>query len=184
MKLEELEIKGAWIARSPIHKDERGIFREWFKSSDVVGRMNRDFKVAQANISVSNKGVVRGIHFSTAKEGQGKWVTCVSGTIWDVVVDIRPNSPTFKKWVGIELKSDSGEAIFLSEGLGHGFISLEDNSIIAYLLTSEFSVLDEFGVNPFDEDLGINWPLKATTLSPKDSNLPTLMNLLKDIKIE
>ena len=179
MELEELEINGAWLARSPIHNDERGIFREWFKSSDVIRRMNRDFKVAQANISISNTGVVRGIHFSTSQEGQGKWVTCVSGTIWDVVVDIRPDSPTFKKWVGVELRSNSGDAIFLSEGLGHGFIALEDNSIVAYLLTSEFSILDEFGVNPFDEDLGIEWPLKATSLSAKDTNLPSLVDLFK-----
>jgi dTDP-4-dehydrorhamnose 3,5-epimerase len=183
MELEELGIKGAWLARSPIHKDERGFFREWFKSSDLETVINRNFKVAQANISISNKGVIRGIHFSAAKGGQGKWITCAAGAIWDVVVDIRPDSPTFKKWVGTELRPDKGEAIFISEGLGHGFVALEESSIITYLLTSEYSEQFEFGVHPYDSELGINWPVKDPFLSAKDANSPTLNELLRDDKL-
>ena len=174
MELEELEIKGAWLARSPIHNDERGFFREWFKSSDFIDHIGRDFSVAQANISTSSKGVIRGIHFSTAREGQGKWVTCVSGSIWDVVVDIRPESPTFKKWTGIELNSKSGESIFISQGLGHSFISLEDNSVVVYLLTSQYNAREELGINPFDPDLAITWPTNRAVISEKDKIAPNL----------
>jgi dTDP-4-dehydrorhamnose 3,5-epimerase len=178
MELEELEIKGAWLAKSPIHMDDRGFFREWFKSSDVISEIGQNFTVAQANISTSNKGVIRGIHFSTALEGQGKWVTCVSGSIWDVVVDIRPESPTFKKWIGTTLNSKCGESIYLSEGLGHSFISLEDNSTVTYMLTSPYSPLEELGIHPLDPDLSISWPLQNHYLSPKDSTSPNLRDLL------
>lgn len=183
MEIRELEIEGAWLARSPIHYDDRGIFREWFKSSDLERDIKRKFEVVQANMSRSNLGVIRGIHFSTSIDGQGKWITCAAGSIWDVVVDIRPNSPTFRKWIGIELNSEKGDAIFISEGLGHGFIALEDNSVVTYLLTSEYSVQHEFGIHALDKDLGITWPIKATYMSTKDSELPTLREFLKDVKI-
>ena len=174
MDIEELEIKGAWIARSPVHHDDRGYFREWFKRDELERATGFDFDVKQANISTSHKGVLRGIHYSLAKDGQGKWVTCVSGSIWDVIVDIRPTSPTFKKWIGIELTGATGDAIFISGGLGHGFISLQDNSTVAYLLTSEYSPMEEFEISPLDPELGISWPLSQHFLSRKDELAPTL----------
>ena len=105
MKIKELGIKGAWLAHSPIHHDRRGYFREWFKEADIETTIGRNFEVQQANISSSNKGVLRGIHYSLTPNGQGKWITCISGVIWDVVVDLRPSSSTFKKWLGIELNA-------------------------------------------------------------------------------
>ena len=183
MDIEELGIKGAWIARSPVHHDDRGYFREWFKRDELEPVTGFDFDVKQANISTSNKGVLRGIHYSLAKDGQGKWVTCMSGSIWDVIVDIRPSSPTFKKWIGIELTATSGEAIFISAGLGHGFISLEDNSTIAYLLTSKYSPTEEFEISPLDPELGIAWPLSQQFLSPKDELAPTLQEQLYSGKL-
>lgn len=173
MQIEELGIEGVWIARSPIHQDERGFFREWFKSDEIKTLLGRTFEVKQANISSSKKGVLRGIHYSQAREGQGKWVICVSGSIWDVVVDIRPSSPTFKKWIGIEMKGDRGDALFISEGLGHAFIALEDNSHIAYLLTSPYSPADEFEIHPLDPDLAIAWPIENVSLSTKDAAAPS-----------
>ena len=178
MEISELAIKGAWIAHSPTHADNRGSFQEWFKEEEIEIATGRSFFVRQANISSSNKGVIRGIHYSLAGEGQGKWITCISGAIWDVVVDIRPTSPTFKKWVGIELNGLSGSSIFLSEGLGHGFISLEDNSTVAYLLTSKYSPNEEFEIHPLDPELGINWPIENPSLSLKDQNAPTLQEQL------
>lgn len=178
MDIEELGIKGAWIARSPVHHDDRGYFREWFKREELELATGFDFGVKQANISTSNTGVLRGIHYSLAKDGQGKWVTCVSGSIWDVIVDIRPASPTFKQWIGIELTGASGDAIFVSGGLGHGFISLQDNSTVAYLLTSKHSPQEEFEISPLDPDLGISWPLTILHLSDKDKLAPTLREQL------
>lgn len=178
MQIRELAIKGAWIAHSPTHTDNRGFFREWFKEEEVEIATGRSFTVHQANISTSNKGVLRGIHYSLANKGQGKWITCISGSIWDVVVDIRPSSPTFKEWIGIELNALSGSSLFISEGLGHGFISLEDNSTVAYLLTSKYSPTEEFEIHPLDPELGIIWPLKNPSLSIKDAVAPTLMQQL------
>lgn len=183
MEIKELAIEGAWIAHSPTHTDSRGAFREWFKDEEIENTTGRRFVVSQANISTSNKGVIRGIHYSLTDEGQGKWITCISGSIWDVVVDIRPSSRTFKKWVGIELNALNGTSVFISESLGHGFISLEDNSTVAYLLTSDYSPTEEFEIHPLDPELGIIWPLKNTLLSPKDAAAPTLQQQLSDGKL-
>ena len=174
MEFKELEIKGAWIATSSKFTDQRGYFREWFKESEIEKVIGRRFNVQQANISSSHKGVLRGIHYSIADQGQGKWITCISGSIWDVVVDIRPSSPTFRKWIGIDLNSQGGDALYVSEGLGHGFIALEDNTTVSYLLTSVYLPLMEFEINPFDPDLGITWPLKKQILSQRDKMAPTL----------
>ena len=178
MDFEELGIKGAWIARSPIHHDNRGTFREWFKPDQLKTASGIDFEVKQANVSNSKKGVIRGIHYSLARNGQGKWVTCTSGSIWDVVVDIRPESPTFRKWIGLELSEGSGESIFVSNGLGHGFVSLQNDSTVVYLLNSEYSPREEFEISPLDADLGITWPLAELSLSDKDRSAPTLREQL------
>jgi dTDP-4-dehydrorhamnose 3,5-epimerase len=183
MEIKELDIKGAWIAHSPIHKDDRGLFREWFRADQFEEAIGYTFKVQQSNISSSNKGVIRGIHYSRATGGQGKWVTCVAGSIWDVVIDIRPSSPTFKKWTAIELNAERGDALYISEGLGHGFVALENNSTIVYLLTSRYSPAEEYEINPFDLDLKIEWPLKNVILSNKDSAAPSLKKQFESGKL-
>ena len=141
------------------------------------------FNVSQANISISHKGVVRGIHYSLASEGQEKWITCVSGSIWDVIVDIRPSSPTFGKWVSVNLTAKSGNSILISSGLGHGFMALEDNTTVSYLLTSAYSPKDEYGIFPFDSVLGINWPLSEPILSDKDAQAKSFNQLKNEGKL-
>ena len=176
MKIEELEISGAWLAHSSIIKDDRGNFREWFKADEIEAVTGHSFSVRQANISTSNKGVLRGIHYSIAPQGQAKWITCISGSIWDVVVDLRPSSSTFKSWIGVELNAESGDAVFISNGLGHGFMSLENNSTVSYLLTSPYSPTEEFEIFPLDPELAISWPLENPSLSTKDKSAPTFAN--------
>jgi dTDP-4-dehydrorhamnose 3,5-epimerase len=176
MKLTPLDIEGVWVAESTVWSDERGFFREWFKSASVKEATGRDFGIEQANISLSSRGTLRGIHYSIAPRGQAKWVTCVSGSIKDVIVDIRPQSPTFGKWVEVELRGDSGKAVLISEGLGHGFIALEDNTAVAYLVSTPFSPTHEFEINPLDEKMGINWGMQLAELkiSDKDKKAPSL----------
>ena len=185
MKLTPLGIEGAWLGESPVWCDERGFFREWFKAEDVKGATGRDFGIEQANISLSSLGTLRGIHYSIAPRGQAKWITCVSGSIKDVIVDIRPASQTFGNWIELELNSDSGKAVFISEGLGHGFIALEDNTAIAYLVSTPFSPTEEFEINPLDEKIGINWGMELSELkiSEKDKNAPTLAERLAEEKL-
>ena len=180
MKFHPLEIEGAWQVESKIWPDERGIFREWFKAEQSSIFLERDFKVEQANMSCSNFGVIRGIHYSLAKNGQSKWVTCVSGSVLDLIVDIRPKSPTFKKYKLIQLNAEEGISLFIDAGLGHGFLSLADNSIVTYLLDSQYSSKDEFTINAFDPEIHINWNLQSYGVnkviqSNKDLNAPSLI---------
>ena len=179
MNLNPLGIEGAWLAETPVWSDNRGYFLEWFKSDEVFAKTGFDFSVKQANISLSNKGVIRGIHYSLAVGGQAKWVSCLSGSIIDVVVDIRPGSPTYKKVEHIDLKAGDGKALLIGPGLGHGFIALEDNTVISYLLTSKYSPELEFGILPTDTELNIDWHLESLggmnpVLSEKDAEAPTL----------
>jgi dTDP-4-dehydrorhamnose 3,5-epimerase len=185
MKLTPLEIKGVWLAESPVWSDDRGYFREWFKSEEIKNATGRDFGIEQANISLSSTGALRGIHYSIAPRGQAKWITCVSGSIKDVIVDIRSDSPTFGKWIEVELNGDSGKAVFISEGLGHGFLALQENTAVAYLVSSPFSPTDEFEISPLDEKIGINWGMELSNLkiSDKDKNAPTLAERLAEGKL-
>ena len=185
MKLTPLDIDGAWLAESPVWSDDRGFFREWFKSEDVKSATGRDFGIEQANISLSSAGTLRGIHYSVAPRGQAKWITCVAGSIKDVIVDIRPDSQTFGKWIEVTLKADLGQAVFISEGLGHGFVALEDNTAVAYLVSTPFSPTDEFEINPLDEEIGINWGRDFGTLkiSQKDKTAPSLVERLAEGKL-
>jgi dTDP-4-dehydrorhamnose 3,5-epimerase len=181
MELTPLGIDEVWLAESPVWRDDRGYFREWFKSREIKNATGRDFRIEQANISLSSKGTLRGIHYSIAKGGQAKWVTCVSGSIKDVVVDIRPDSKNFGQWIEVELKSESGKAVFIGEGLGHGFLALEDNTVVAYLVSTPYSSTDEFAINPFDEEVGIDWGIDFNNvkISGKDLNAPKLEERLK-----
>lgn len=182
MKLTPLGIDGVWLAESPVWSDDRGFFREWFKSEDVKAATGREFGIEQANISLSSAGTLRGIHYSLTPRGQAKWITCVSGSIQDVIVDIRPESKTFGQWVDVELKGDSGKAVLISEGLGHGFLALEDNTSVAYLVSTPFSPTDEFEINPLDKSIGINWgrDLKDLKISDKDKTAPRLIERKKN----
>lgn len=176
MKLTPLGIEGAWLAESPIWKDERGFFREWFKAEEIRSVTGIDFLIQQANISQSQRGVLRGIHYSLAPSGQAKWITCVTGSIQDVIVDIRPESKTFGKWIDVELKGVSGKAVFIGKGLGHGFLALENDTAVAYLVSTPFSAKDEFEINPLDFEIAINWKVNSASLaiSEKDQVAPTL----------
>lgn len=176
MKFNQFAIDGAWLAESDVHADNRGNFSEWFKKSDIEMATGFNFEAAQANISTSNKGTLRGIHYSLAQSGQAKWVTCVSGSILDVIVDIREGSPTYGKYETIKLEPKLGKSILIEPGLGHGFIALEDSSSVAYLLSSQYSPVDEYEINPFDSQIGINWSIEITAaiISEKDRNAPSL----------
>ena len=185
MELIPLGIEGVWLAESPVWSDDRGFFREWFKSADIENVTGRDFGIEQANISLSSRGTLRGIHYSIAPRGQAKWITCVSGSIKDVIVDIRPESKSFGQWIDVELTGNSGKAVFISEGLGHGFVALEDNTAVAYLVSTPFSPTEEFEINPLDEKIGVKWGMDLSELkiSEKDKKAPTLAERLAEGKL-
>lgn len=172
MPFQEMKIKGAWIHTPIRHNDERGHFEEQFKISQIISELGRSFIVKQVNQSVSNKGVIRGIHFTDSPEGQAKYVSCPAGAIWDVVVDLREDSPTYGQWDAVELTAKNGLSVFISEGLGHAFLSLEDGSVANYLCTSEYEAKSDRTINPMSAKLAIAFESSGITefsLSAKDS---------------
>jgi len=168
MKVTPLAIAGAWIIESPVYTDDRGMFREWFKSDALKENGIPAFEVRQANTSISNRGVIRGIHYSSEINGQAKLVTCTSGSVLDVIVDLRPESKTYGDHLEMELSENLGTCIFISSGLGHGFQALEQKSVVTYLLDKEYLPSNELGVNPVDPNLKIKWPLLDFHISEKD----------------
>lgn len=179
MKIESTAIDGVWIIQNEIYPDQRGTFQEWFQREQFRKTTGIDFKPQQANSSVSNIGVIRGIHYSTSKEGQAKLVTCMSGQILDVIFDIRIGSKTFGQYVSIPMRAQDGTAVYISEGLGHSFISLEENSNLVYLLSAIYDPQTEHAVNPLDATLGFQWPLTEVILSERDAAAPSLDELYK-----
>jgi len=177
MELRKLGIDGALLGYSPLHIDDRGYFREWFKHENLTQSKSESFEVAQANVSLSKENVLRGIHFSTKPTGQEKWITCTRGSILDYVIDIRVSSPTFKQWITVELNEFNGCSIFVGNGLGHAFIAQEDKTQVNYLLTAEYNPEFEKSINPFDPDLGIDWGENQLILSQKDRSAPSLEDL-------
>jgi dTDP-4-dehydrorhamnose 3,5-epimerase len=158
MTLEKLAIVGAHLATHKVFPDERGIFREWFKSEEIL-TIDKNFSVQQANFSKSKQGVIRGIHYSLAPQGQAKIVTCANGEIVDVLVDLRVGSPTYLKVEYIELSEISGKVVYVPTGVGHGFIVLSDSASVVYLTSSGYSPAYERAICPTDPELGITWPL-------------------------
>ncbi|WP_069385667.1 dTDP-4-dehydrorhamnose 3,5-epimerase family protein [Cellulosimicrobium cellulans] len=181
MEIRELSIAGAWELTPRQFGDDRGVFLEWFRASDFAATAGHDLDLRQANLSVSAAGVIRGVHFADVPPSQAKYVTCVRGAVLDVVVDIRVGSPTFGQWDSVLLDDVDRRAIYLSEGLGHAFCSLEDGSTVTYLCSAPYAPGREHGVHPLDPAVGIAWPTTdrsgkpiSPALSDKDSAAPTL----------
>ncbi len=181
MQIRPLAIEGAFEITPVQHADPRGVFLEWFKAESFADAVGHPLELAQANCSVSAKGVVRGIHFSDVPPGQAKYVTCVAGAVLDVVVDIRVGSPTFGAWDSVLLDDVDRRQIYLGEGLGHAFMSLADGSTVVYLCSTGYAPGREHGVHPLDPEIGIVWPATGRDgtplqplLSDKDGAAPGL----------
>jgi len=173
--MEPLGIEGAWVITPRIHRDARGAFHEWFRGAELARGLGHVMDVAQANCSVSRRGVIRGIHFADVPPGQAKYVTCVSGAILDAVVDLRVGSPTFACWRTVRLDDESRRAVYLAEGLGHAFMALTGQATVMYLCSTPYAPAREHGVHPLDAGIGIDWALDGEpVLSEKDDAAPGL----------
>jgi dTDP-4-dehydrorhamnose 3,5-epimerase len=176
MPVRELKIPGAWEITPTIHGDSRGMFFEWLTARAFTEFAGHRLDVRQANCSVSAAGVLRGVHFAQVPPSQAKYVTCVSGSVFDVVVDTRVGSPTFGQWDSVLLDDTDRRTIYISEGLGHGFLALQDNSTIVYLCSSEYNPQREHTICATDPELAIDWPLvdgATPTLSDRDAAAPS-----------
>jgi dTDP-4-dehydrorhamnose 3,5-epimerase len=187
MTYRELAVPGAWEITPRQHADSRGVFLEVFQGEPFRTAVGHALDLRQANCSVSAAGVVRGVHYADVPPGQAKYVTCARGAVLDVVVDLRVGSPTFGTWDSVLLDDTDRRAIYLSEGLGHAFMSLEDDSTVVYLCSTAYAPGREHGVHPLDPDLAIAWPTTArdgsplsVSLSEKDAAAPSLAQAARD----
>ena len=189
MTAKPLSIHGAWLLQSRVFADDRGTFSEWFKSSLLTELTGETFEPVQANVSVSNVGVIRGIHYSLAPRGQAKLVTVLQGSIMDVAIDARVGSPTFGQYVSVELHAGDGQTMFLRSDMAHAFQALEDNTVVSYLVSSEYSPTDEKEISPMCSTLNIQWAKNLqVVLSEKDRIAPNITqqsaaNLLPSFKL-
>lgn len=175
MQTRALKIDGAWEFTPKTFGDPRGLFLEWYKADLVAAAAGHRLQLAQANQSVSARGVVRGVHAASVPPGQAKYVYCPSGAVLDVIVDIRVGSPTFGQWDAVRLDDVDRRAVYISEGLGHAFMSLAEGSVVTYLCSTGYDPLREFGTHPLDPELDLPWPADiAPLLSDKDAAAPTL----------
>ncbi len=174
MNVTELSIPGAYVLDSTVWGDDRGYFREWFKRSDLDA-LGISFGIEQANQSMSRRGVVRGLHYSIAPEGQAKLVTCAFGELDDVIVDVRVGSPTFGRVEIVHLAAGEERSVLLPAGAAHGFCVRSELAALSYLLSSPFNPTMELEINPFDETLDVQWGLRdPAIMSDKDAEAPSL----------
>ena len=174
MKLRPLAIEGAWEITPRQHGDHRGRFLEWYRHDRLAEAVGHRLDLAQANLSVSARGVVRGIHYADVPPGQAKYVTCVQGAVVDVVVDLRRGSPTFGAWEAVRLDDADRRAVYLAEGLGHGFCAVTDGATVAYFCSTVYNPAAEHAVHPLDPRLNIEWPVPDPILSDRDAAAPDL----------
>jgi dTDP-4-dehydrorhamnose 3,5-epimerase len=175
VEIHELAVRDSHVVDLAPHGDARGRFTEWYRADVLAAALGFELTVAQANHSVSGRGVLRGVHCAAVPPGQAKYVYCPAGRILDVVVDLRVGSPTFGGHDAVVLDSEQPRAVYLAEGLGHAFVALADGTSVTYLVSTGYSPDREFGVHPLDPALDLPWPAGVELeLSAKDRAAPSL----------
>ena len=172
-KFKGLSVPGVVLVEQTSFADDRGFFVETFKQSEykIAGI---DFVRVQENHSQSRKGVLRGLHYQSEPFAQAKLVWVVRGSVFDVAVDIRKGSPSYGKWAAAELTAQNKSLLFVPKGFAHGFVALEDNSDVVYLVDAEYSKEHEIGLIWNDGQIGIRWPVMQPLLSERDAKWPEL----------
>ena len=177
MRTRELKIPDVFLVENVTHSDNRGeLAVVWDKFLSCSA--GPDFSPTSALLSYNTQsGTLRGLHYQQTPHDQSKLVACASGKIWDVIVDLRRNSNTYMAWLAIELSYDSGESVFIPPGCAHGFITLEDNTTVSYLIEGEYIATAAKAIRWDDPQLAINWPVHDPILSERDSSAPYLSQL-------
>ncbi len=178
MRFEETKLPGVFFLKTNVFNDNRGFFREIFRASDCDGnRIPAGF--VQVNMSVSAKGVIRGLHYQLRRP-QSKLVSVAHGRVYDVVLDCRSGSPNFGQWQGFELTASGGEQLYIPRGFAHGFQALEDGTAVVYQCDDYYQPGDEFGINVFSPELGVDWVDSLDVImSDKDRKLPEFSSVLE-----
>jgi len=171
-----LEIADVILVEPRIFADDRGYFMETYKRTDFhAAGITESF--VQDNHSLSSRGVIRGLHFQRAPKAQGKLVRVGAGRVLDIAVDIRPMSPTYLKWVGVELSSDVRNMLYIPAGFAHGFAALSDSASLSYKCTAEYDASLDAGIRWDDPDIALPWPFDDPIVSEKDKSLPSARDI-------
>ena len=178
MKTVATEIEGLLVIEPDIFSDTRGFFTETYQQARYTAA-GIDCTFVQDNLSYSTKGTLRGLHFQINRP-QAKLVHVIAGEIFDVAVDLRPGSPSFGNWAGIELTGANHRQLFIPEGFAHGFYVLSDTAYFAYKCSDFYAPEDEGGILWSDPDIGVQWPAGDRIVSPRDQSLPVLQGLAAD----
>ena len=183
MRVIKTAIEGAVIIEPVVHGDERGFFVETFQQQRYRDLAGIDVAFVQDNISRSKKGVVRGLHFQKSRP-QGKLAQVTRGEVFDVILDIRPQSPTFGRWDGVMLNEESKHQLWIPPGLAHGFLVLSDFADFSYKCSDFYDAADEGCIRWNDPAIAIDWPLDQLgdidlTVSPRDANAPTFAQFIE-----
>lgn len=180
IKFVQSELPGVVLVEPQVHGDSRGYFLELYHQEKyAAGGITASF--VQDNFSFSVHGTLRGLHFQR-KKPQAKLVTAVSGEIFDAVVDLRPQSPSFGKWFGARLSGENKRQIFVPEGFAHGFCVLSETASVHYKCSSFYDPADEGGILWSDPEIGIEWPLREVLLSAKDKAFPIFRDAIHGIQ--
>ncbi len=180
VQIRELSVPDAFEVTPVQRRDDRGVFLEWYRYDELADAIGHPLSLRQGNISVSRRGVVRGIHFADVPIGQAKYVTAVHGAVLDFAVDLRVGSPAFGRWDAVRLDAVHRRAVYLAEGLGHAFVALTDDATVSYLVSDTYNPEREHGITPLDSQIGLALPddVGELLLSPKDLEAPTLAEAL------
>ncbi len=170
-----LEIPGLILIMPQVFEDTRGFFLEIYKHADYAAAGIPEHFV-QDNYSRSTRGTLRGLHYQNKPKAQGKLVSCLRGTIFDVAVDIRSGSPHYGKWAGVELSEENRQMLYVPPGFAHGFQIVSKSADVMYKCTQEYSPADDRGIIWNDPDIHISWPVNDPILSSKDKTHPILKN--------
>jgi 5-epimerase len=175
VKVRELAVSGAYEFTPPTFPDGRGLFVSPYSATAFESAMGFRMPVAQTNHSRSARGVVRGVHFADVPPGQAKYVYCPRGALLDIVIDLRVGSPTFGTWDTVRCDDVDFRAVYLSEGIGHAFVALEEDTVMSYLCSTPYNPTAEHTVNALDPELDLPWPSDIDALlSDRDRAAPSL----------
>ena len=177
MRLIKRVLTDALVLKPSVFNDGRGYFYESFNEEVFESLTGFKANFIQDNQSCSSKGTLRGLHFQKGYTAQAKLVRVIKGSAYDVAVDLRPDSPTFKQWYGVELLEENHLQFLIPRGFAHAFVALEDDTIFQYKVDNYYSIANDGGVIWNDEELNITWPELKLELSEKDKNLPKLNQL-------
>ncbi len=176
MEFKETHLKGAFIVDIRKIEDDRGYFGRAYCRKEFMdhGLMS---EMVQTNVSLNKrKGTLRGFHYQTPPNEEAKLVRCTRGAIYDVIVDLRPESPTYLKWVGIELTEANSRMLYVPETFGHAFITLEDQTAVTYQVSRFYTPGAEGGIRWNDPAVGVQWPVEPTVISEKDQQWRDVVN--------